>query len=157
MSNDLSILRRVEPFASLDEHAFTEFRNASELHEVHAGRTLGESGQAVDSAYVLVEGAVVEEWPDGILRHQDPGAILIPTALLSDGPCMHTWRVEEDASVRRLSRESFEELFASNSGAAQSLLVVITELLAIQLHDLNKAFNEIFKLRTVTSEHNAPK
>ena len=112
---------------------------------VPEGETLCNCGASADAAYVLLEGQVVEQWPDGIVTYGEPGAILIPSALISDDPCSHDWLVKADAKLLRLSRGDFEHMLAGQSVAAQSILMDVSLSLAHQLRDLNRAFNDLQK------------
>ena len=145
MSSIRSIARQLEPFSKLTGEEFADLIRRSLAMTVPKGETLCACGASADAAYVLLEGEVVEQWPDGIVTYGEPGAILIPSALLSDHPCGHDWQVTADAKLLRISRGDFEHMLAGHSAAAQSILMDVSLLLAHQLRDLNRAFNELQK------------
>ena len=133
----------MEPFSKLSSEELAEFNRRSLAMTVPEGETLCAAGASADAAYMLIEGEVVEQWPDGIVTYHEPGVILIPSALLSDHPCSHDWLVTGDAKLLRISRGDFEHMLEAQSVAAQSILTNVSLLLAHQLRDLNRAFNEL--------------
>lgn len=143
MSSIRSKARRLEPFSRLSDEEFATLSAKSLAMVVPEGETLCTCGASADAAYVLVAGEVVEQWPDGIVTYSEPGSILIPSALLSEYPCSHDWLVTADAELVRLSRGDFEHLLQEQSLAAQGILTEVSLLLAHQLRDLNRAFNEL--------------
>jgi CRP-like cAMP-binding protein len=155
MSSDLSILRRISPFSGLDEPAFSAFRDATTLASFAAGDVLAEAGAPIEAAYILVEGEASEEWPDGITRYSEPGTILMPRALIGVGTSAHAWRADSAITARRLPCDAFDALFEAGSPAAHALLVEVTRYMSIQLRDLNRAFNDLFKFRSFTQERPA--
>ncbi len=135
--------RQLAPFDQLSEEEFDRLGEYSLAMMLPAGETICVRGGASDAAYVLVAGEVVEQWPDGIVTHREPGSLLISTALLSTKPCDHSWTVQTDAAVIRIARGDFETLLNMGACGAQEVLVSITRNLASQLRDLNHAFTAL--------------
>lgn len=89
--------------------------------EVPAGHVLIERGQHGAGLYVLIEGTVIVEAPEGT-RELGPGAFFGERALLSaDG--LRTARVQATSDVRVLAvgRTEFERLCADNPAFAGRL------------------------------------
>ncbi len=83
-----------------------------------AGQALTETGQRGTGLYVLLEGTVVVEAPEGT-RELGPGTVIGERALLSDDG-MRTARVRTTSDVRALAvdRVEFERLCADDEGFA---------------------------------------
>jgi CRP-like cAMP-binding protein len=92
--------------------------------EVAAGRVLIEPGQRGAGLYVVLEGTVVVEAPEGT-RELGPGSVIGERALLSaDGT--RTARVRTTSAVRLLAvdRSEFERLCAADAALADRLTEV---------------------------------
>src|SRR3990172_9259588 len=94
-------LRAVPLFADLDEPALARIGSVSTEIEVPAGQVLIERGQAGSGMFVLEQGSVEVELPDGRTIEQGPGAFLGELALLTDNA--RTARVKAVSPVRCLA------------------------------------------------------
>ncbi len=93
--------------------------------EVGAGHVLVERGQQGSGLYVILEGTVLVEAPEGT-RELGPGEVIGERALLSsDG--MRTARVRTTSDVRVLAvdRNAFDRLCAEDPGLARRLTEAI--------------------------------
>lgn len=89
--------------------------------DLAAGQVLVEHGQRAAGLYVILEGTVVVEAPEGT-RELGPGAVIGERALLS-AEGMRTARVRTTSNVRVLAvdRSEFDRLCAGNPGLADRL------------------------------------
>ncbi len=104
--------------------------NADDLHlletagaeaEVATGRVLIERGQHGAGLYVILEGTVIVEAPEGT-RELGPGAVIAERALLSaDGTRTARVRTTSDVRVLAVDRIEVERLCADDAGFARRL------------------------------------
>lgn len=86
--------------------------------EVAAGRVLIEHGQHGAGLYVILEGTVVVEAPEGT-RELGAGAVIGERALFSaDGTRTARVRTTSDVRVLAVGRIEFEQLCAADAGFA---------------------------------------
>ena len=145
-------IRQFPLFAPLTRAALEALKAHTMVMVVPAGEFLGVVGGSAHAAYILIDGEVVEEWPDGIVTHANPGQLLVPNAVLSDRPCDHNWRVDENAALLRIAKADFDNLLEAEHPFAQALLLEIAQLMALQLRDLNRVFNELCRI-SATGPH----
>ena len=89
--------------------------------KVPAGHVLIERGQQGTGLYVVVEGTVVIEAPEGT-HTLGPGAVIGERALLSvEGTRTARVRATEEVRVLAVERVSFERLCAENEGLADRI------------------------------------
>jgi CRP-like cAMP-binding protein len=89
--------------------------------EVAAGRVLIEHGQHGAGLYVIREGTVLVEAPEGT-RELGPGAVIGERALLSaDGTRTARVLTTSDVRVLAVDRVEFERLCADDSGFARRI------------------------------------
>jgi CRP-like cAMP-binding protein len=88
---------------------------------VPAGHVLIERGQQGTGLYLIVEGTVVIEAPEGT-RKLGPGAVIGERALLSaEGTRTARVRATEEVRVLAVERVSFERLCSENEGLADRI------------------------------------
>jgi CRP-like cAMP-binding protein len=88
---------------------------------VSAGQVLIEPGQHGSGLYVVLEGTVLVEAPEGT-RELGPGAVIGERALLSaDGTRTARVRATTDVRVLAVDRVEFERLCAGDAGFAERL------------------------------------
>jgi CRP-like cAMP-binding protein len=104
-----------------------QLENVGSEANVAAGQVLVERGQHGAGLYVILEGTVLVEAPDGT-RELGPGAVIGERALLSaDGTRTARVRTTTDVRVLAVDRVEFERLcaddaeFASRLSAASSI------------------------------------
>lgn len=89
--------------------------------EVAAGQVLIERGQHGAGLYVIVEGTVADEAPEGT-RELGPGAFIGERALLSlDGKRTARVRATTDVRVLAVGRTEFERLCAGDPAFARRI------------------------------------
>lgn len=107
---DVEKLRSIPLFAELDVEALARVAELATEFEAQAGHVLVEVGQPGSGMFVLEEGTVVVELPDGRERDLEPGEFFGEIALLTDHP--RNARVQARTPVRCLaiSRTDFARL-----------------------------------------------
>lgn len=86
-----------------------------------AGQTLIERGQPGSGIFLVVEGDVVVEAPEGT-RELGPGAVIGERALLAaDGTRTARVRAVTEVRVVAVKREVFDELCAGDAGFAERI------------------------------------
>jgi CRP-like cAMP-binding protein len=139
----LAEIQNTPIFAGLTSEEFNLLEGPIVPIRAAAGDLFCRAGEPSDGALFLVDGIVVEEWPDGIVRHHEAGVLLEPGLLLSSRKHEHNFRAETDVRLLRLTRDEFEPLLAENRAVARAILDEAAHLLVIQVRDLNRAFNEL--------------
>ena len=112
------------------DFAILAIMNADDLHlletagaeaEVATGHVLIERGQHGAGLYVILEGTVIVEAPEGT-RELGPGAVIGERALLSaDGTRTARVRTTSDVRVLAVDRIEVERLCADDAGFARRL------------------------------------
>jgi CRP-like cAMP-binding protein len=93
--------------------------------EIAAGQVLIERGQHGAGLYIILEGTVIVEAPEGT-RELGPGAVVGERALLSaDGTRTARVRTTSDVRVLAIDRSQFEGLCAGDVGLAARLTAAI--------------------------------
>jgi CRP-like cAMP-binding protein len=119
---DVEKLRSIPLFAELDDAALVRVARLATEFEAQAGHVLVEVGQPGSGMFVLEEGTVAVELPDGRSRDLVPGEFFGEIALLTDHP--RNARVQAKTPVRCLaiSRTDFARLLAEEPRIAIAML-----------------------------------
>ena len=130
MSDTIEMVRKVPMFAELDGD---ELRSVAELasgFEVPAGFVLIEHGQPGSGMFIITEGTVVVELPQGPVE-LGPGEFVGELPLLADG-ITRVARVRTTSPVQGLaiSRMAFQELLERQPRVAVGMLPVLARRLA---------------------------
>jgi CRP-like cAMP-binding protein len=125
----LVALQAVPLFASLDHDALTDVAGSASVFEARAATVLVEIGQAGSGLFVIGDGEVEVELPEGPVT-RGPGTFIGEIALLIDRP--HTARVRAKTDVRgwALARKDFARLLEDHPKIAVRMLPVLAEKLA---------------------------
>ena len=119
---DIETLRQIPLFADLHDHTLQRIAELSSEFEEPSGRVLVEVGQPGSGMFVLEEGTVEVQTPNG--RHWDlgPGEFFGELALLTDHP--RNARIQAKTPVRCLaiSRLDFQKLLKEEPDIAQAML-----------------------------------
>ena len=124
---DLEKLRRIPLFADLHDHTLERIADLSTEFESPAGWVLIEVGQPGSGMFVLEEGTVQVETPDGRSWEYGSGEFFGELALLTDHP--RNARVRAKTSVRCLaiSRTDFSQLLDEEPEIAVAMLPKLAE------------------------------
>jgi CRP-like cAMP-binding protein len=119
---DVETLRSIPLFSELGDHALARIAELATEFEAPAGHVLVEVGQPGSGMFVLEEGTVAVELPDGRERELRPGEFFGEIALLTDHP--RNARVQARTPVRCLaiSRTDFAKLLEEEPGIGIAML-----------------------------------
>jgi voltage-gated potassium channel len=124
---DAEKLRSIPLFAHLSDHALTRVAELATEFDEPAGWVLVEIGQPGSGMFVLEEGTVVVEPPDGRAWELGPGDFFGELAILTDQP--RSARVRAKTAVRCLaiSRTDFAKLLSEEPEIAVAMLPKLAE------------------------------
>jgi voltage-gated potassium channel len=130
VSDTIEMLRNVPIFAELDEDELTWVADLASAFEVPAGFVLIERGQPGSGMFIITEGTVVVELPQGPVE-LGPGEFVGELPLLADG-ITRVARVRATTPVRgfAISRVAFKELLEREPRVAVRMLPVLGRRLA---------------------------
>lgn len=130
MSDTIEMLRKVPMFAELDENELAWVADLASGFEVPAGFVLIEHGQPGSGMFIITEGTVVVELPQGPVE-LGPGEFVGELPLLADG-ITRIARVRAKTPVKGLaiSRMAFKELLEREPRVAVRMLPVLGRRLA---------------------------
>lgn len=120
-------LRDVPVFAGLDDDALERIAAVATEASVQSGHVLIERGQEGSGLFLILEGSVQIQLPDGTIE-RGAGECLGELALLVDG-LRRTARVQATAPTRFLAirRDDFKELLESEPRIAVAMLPVLAK------------------------------
>jgi CRP-like cAMP-binding protein len=118
-------LRSVPLFAGVSDEGLELLLTAASSHEVPAGHVLIQPDQAGTGLFVVEEGTVIVERPQGAVE-LGPGEFIGELALLWEG-AVHSLRVRAVTPVRvlALARDDFTRLVESEPQVALAMLRVL--------------------------------
>ncbi|HEU4526205.1 MAG TPA: cyclic nucleotide-binding domain-containing protein [Gemmatimonadales bacterium] len=124
---DIEKLRSISLFAGLHDHALARIAELSNEFEAQAGWVLIEVGQPGSGMFVLEEGTVEIQTPDGRSWEYGPGEFFGELSLLTDHP--RNARVRAKTAVRCLaiSRVDFAKLLREEPEIAVAMLPKLAE------------------------------
>jgi voltage-gated potassium channel len=124
---DVEKLREISLFEHLHDHTLARIAEMSTEFEAPAGWVLIEVGQPGSGMFVLEEGAVEVQTPDGRSWEYGPGDFFGELALLTDHP--RSARVRAKTAVRCLaiSRSDFTKLLEEEPEIAVAMLPKLAE------------------------------
>ena len=130
MSDTVEMVRKVPMFAELDGDELEWVADLATEFEVPAGSVLLERGQPGSGMFIITEGAVVVELPQGPVE-LGPGEFVGELPLLADG-ITRVARVRATSPVQGLaiSRMAFKELLEREPRVAVRMLPVLGRRLA---------------------------
>ena len=119
---DIDTLRQIPLFAGLHDHTLQRIAELSSEFEEPAGWVLVEVGQPGSGMFVLEEGTVQVQTPDGRHWELGPGEFFGELALLTDQP--RNARIQAKTPVRCLaiSRMDFQKLLKEEPDIAVAML-----------------------------------
>jgi voltage-gated potassium channel len=124
---DVGTLRQIPFFSDLHDHALARIAELSNEFEAPAGWVLIEVGQPGSGMFVLEDGTVEVQTPDGRSWEYGPGEFFGELALLTDHP--RNARVRAKTAVRCLaiSRMDFGKLLREEPEIAVAMLPKVAE------------------------------
>lgn len=123
-------LRRIPLFAELSDDALNRVADKITVAAVEADHVLISAGQAANGLFILQDGAVSVERPDGARIELGPGSFFGELALLTDRPRTARVQTTADSTVLALSRADFQDLIESEPSLAVAMLKALAERVA---------------------------
>jgi CRP-like cAMP-binding protein len=119
---DLEKLRKIPLFADLHDHTLARVAELATEFEAQAGWVLVEVGQPGSGMFVLEEGTVQIETPDGRSWEYGPGEFFGELALLTDHPRNARIRAKTPVRCLAISRMDFAKLLDEEPEIAVAML-----------------------------------
>jgi CRP-like cAMP-binding protein len=127
---DIAVLKRIPLFEGIDDAGLDVIARLATDFEAPAGRVLAEVGQPGTGLFVIEEGTVEVDLPDGGTVDLGPGDFFGEVALLTDAP--RNARVRAKTAVRCLAieRHVFDLLLDAQPTIAVKMLPVVARRLS---------------------------
>ena len=119
---DIDSLREIPLFADLHDHTLKRIAELSTEFEEPAGWVLVEVGQPGSGMFVLEEGSVEVQTPDGRSWDLGAGEFFGELALLTDQPRNARIRTKTPVRCLAISRGDFQKLLAEEPEIAVAML-----------------------------------
>jgi voltage-gated potassium channel len=119
---DIEKLRAIPLFAELSDHTLTRIGELSTEFDAQAGWVLVEVGQPGSGMFVLEEGTVEVQTPDGRHWEYGPGEFFGELALLTDHPRNARVQARSPVKVLAISRRDFSQLIKDEPEIAVAML-----------------------------------
>ena len=119
---DIDTLRQIPLFADLHDHTLERIAELSTEFEEPAGWVLVEVGQPGSGMFVLEEGTVEVQTPDGRSWELGPGEFFGELALLTDDPRKARIRSKTWVRCLAISRSDFQRLLKEEPEIALAML-----------------------------------
>ena len=138
LTTEAEMLRKVPMFSKLELSKLKLLAFTSELCTFEVGEVLFEAGEAPDSAYVIMDGAVeiVAETEAGPVVEGVLGAneLFGELGVLTNSPRSATIRAQERLAALRITDEMFIKLLAENPEVSLDVMRQLSEKL-VRSHD----------------------
>lgn len=126
----LKVLQRNDLFGSLDARSQRLLAFASRWYEAPAGTRIFSVGEAVDGAYLCLQGEAALTYPapggqDFHVSTVSPGRLIGDLAVILDEPRQLDLTTTEDSVFLRLGAEQFRSVIESDPGVQGSLLIAV--------------------------------
>jgi CRP-like cAMP-binding protein len=119
---DLEQLRRIPLFHDLHDHTLERIGELANEFEAPTGWVLVEVGQPGSGMFVLEDGTVEVQTPDGRAWELGPGEFFGELALLTDQPRKARIRAKTQVRCLAISRADFSKLLADEPEIAVAML-----------------------------------
>lgn len=127
---DIETLRGIPLFAEVDDDGLEVIARLATEFEAPAGRVLAEIGQPGSGLFVIEDGAVEVDMPDGAVVELGPGEFFGEVALLTDSPRNARVRALTDVRCLAISRHVFMLLLDAQPRIAATMLPIVARRLS---------------------------
>jgi CRP-like cAMP-binding protein len=127
---DIQMLKRIPIFAEIDDDGLGVIARLATDFQAPAGRVLAEVGQPGTGLFVIEEGTVEVDLPDGTAVELGPGDFFGEVALLTDSPRNARVRARTEVRCLAIERHVFELLLDAQPTIAVKMLPVVARRLA---------------------------
>ena len=124
---DIETLRSIPLFSELSDHALARVAELSNEFEAPAGWVLVEVGQPGSGMFVLEEGTVEVQAPNGRSWEYGPGEFFGELALLTDHPRNARVRAKTPVKCLAISRSDFQKLLEEEPEIAVAMLPTLAQ------------------------------
>jgi CRP-like cAMP-binding protein len=127
---DIETLRSIPLFHDLHDHTLKRIAELATEFEAPAGWVLVEVGQPGSGMFVLEEGTVVVEHPNGHVTELGPGDLFGELALLTDHPRTARVRAKTPVKCLAISRIDFQRLLKEEPEIGVAMLPMLARRLS---------------------------
>jgi len=127
---DIQALRRIPLFEEIDDDGLEVIGRLATDFEAPAGQVLAEVGQPGTGLFVIEEGTVEVDLPDGSAVELGPGEFFGEVALLTDSPRGARVRARTDVRCLAIERHVFDLLLDAQPTIAVKMLPVVARRLS---------------------------
>lgn len=127
---DIAALKAIPLFAELDDDGLEVIARLATEFQAPAGQVLAEVGQPGTGLFVIEEGAVQVDMPDGASVELGPGEFFGEVALLTDSPRNARVRAMSDVRCLAISRHVFTLLLDAQPTIAAAMLPIVARRLS---------------------------
>jgi voltage-gated potassium channel len=124
---DIETLRSIPLFSELSDHALARVAELSNEFEAPARWVLVEVGQPGSGMFVLEEGTVEVQAPNGRSWEYGPGEFFGELALLTDHPRNARVRAKTPVKCLAISRSDFQKLLEEEPEIAVAMLPTLAQ------------------------------
>jgi CRP-like cAMP-binding protein len=116
------LLQRIDVFSTTPSHHLARIALLASEVEAGAGAVLLSGSEVADAMYVVIEGELRADYPDGSSRPVKPGEAVGALAVLDDAPLGLEVRVIRASRLLRLTRRELRDLLQDHPDLGVSLL-----------------------------------
>jgi CRP-like cAMP-binding protein len=126
---EIEMLRDIPMLAGIDDEGLEEIARLATEFTAPAGQVLAEVGQPGSGLFVIEEGTVEVDLPDGSTVELGPGEFFGEVALLTDAPRNARVRAHSDVRALAIERRTFGRLLDAHPTIAVAMLPVVARRL----------------------------
>ena len=127
---DVATLRAIPLFAGIDDDGLEVIAQVATEFTAPAGHVLAEVGQPGTGLFIIEEGTVEVDLPDGGTVELGPGEFVGEVALLTDSPRNARVRARSDVRCLAIERRTFDLLLDAQPSMAVAMLPVVARRLS---------------------------
>ncbi len=127
---DIDRLRGIPLFAEIDDDGLGVIAQLATEFAAPAGRVLAEVGQPGAGLFIIEEGTVAVDLPDGNAVELGPGEFFGEVALLTDSPRNARVRARSDVRCLAIERQAFALLLDAQPTIAAAMLPIVARRLS---------------------------
>ncbi|MGZ8597512.1 MAG: cyclic nucleotide-binding domain-containing protein [Actinomycetota bacterium] len=127
---DIDRLRGIPLFAEIDDDGLEVIAQLATEFAAPAGRVLAEVGQPGTGLFIIEEGTVAVDMPDGNAVELGPGEFFGEVALLTDSPRNARVRARTDVRCLAIERQAFTLLLDAQPTIAAAMLPIVARRLS---------------------------
>jgi CRP/FNR family transcriptional regulator, cyclic AMP receptor protein len=140
---DIAMLRDIELFSSLSDHALTEIAALTTIEEFAPSEHIFEEGDSGSAMYLILRGEVrisknIAGVGEEALAFLDEGAYFGEMSLVGTSPSRSATAITDSpVKLAKLARADFQELLDNDKAAAVEILTSFVDTLSQRLREAN--------------------